>query len=297
MNSRLRWPSMRLNPGQLKSRRPQILRRVTAPFEIAGKMLQVGSYAGIARAKAAETRSPICFAAPTSRLSALEVRALLVRSGSTRGWSGRCLPMSRSSKASATLSTINNFCRFSSLWSTFRRARSTVRSARALESSAQRNCTAGSVHSDRRGARPDFAAVRAGHCKCSAYRRVVAQRLYLVGQHLTRPVGGSMACATSGSAAAEANFPAHRLVIEITESSLFSDLDLARSIAISSRTRESGCRSTTLDRLFLALAPAFAAIRYDQDRPLVHRVNCFRPESAAIVRAVARPRACAQGCL
>jgi EAL domain-containing protein (putative c-di-GMP-specific phosphodiesterase class I) len=85
----------------------------------------------------------------------------------------------------------------------------------------------------------------------------------------------------------EASFPAHRLVIEITESSLFSDLDLARTIATSLKNQ--GIRLSLDD-----FGTGFSSLSHLRSLPfdMIKIDRAFTasvvsdPESAAIVRAV-----------
>ena len=66
----------------------------------------------------------------------------------------------------------------------------------------------------------------------------------------------------------ETGFPANRLVVEITESSLFADLDLARSMVTSLKNQ--GVRLALDDfgtGFCVAVELAIAAVRHDQDRP------------------------------
>jgi len=85
----------------------------------------------------------------------------------------------------------------------------------------------------------------------------------------------------------ERNFPAERLVIEVTESSLFSDLDLAKSLVLSLKNQgvrlaldDFGTGFSSLSHLRL-LPLDFIKI----DRSFVATIHADR-ESAAIVRAV-----------
>ena len=85
----------------------------------------------------------------------------------------------------------------------------------------------------------------------------------------------------------ETAFPAERLVIEITESSLFADIDLARIDRHQPQEpgRAAGARRFR-HRLLVAVAPALAAVRHHQDRPqLRHQYQCQARERA-IIRAV-----------
>jgi EAL domain-containing protein (putative c-di-GMP-specific phosphodiesterase class I) len=86
---------------------------------------------------------------------------------------------------------------------------------------------------------------------------------------------------------AETNFPAERLVIEVTESSLFADLELARTIATSLKNQ--GIRlalddfGTGFSSLSHLRTLPFDIIKID--RSFVSNINSRR-ESLAIVRAV-----------
>jgi len=86
---------------------------------------------------------------------------------------------------------------------------------------------------------------------------------------------------------ADSRFPAERLVIEVTESSLFADIDLARSIATSLKNQ--GIRlalddfGTGFSSLSHLRSLPFDIIKID--RSFVMNINTKR-ESAAIVRAV-----------
>ena len=86
----------------------------------------------------------------------------------------------------------------------------------------------------------------------------------------------------------QTNFPAERLVVEITESSLFADMELARSIVTSLKNQ--GVRialddfGTGYSSLSHLRTLPFDMIKID--RSFVANVNCDR-ESLAIVRAVA----------
>jgi diguanylate cyclase (GGDEF)-like protein len=85
----------------------------------------------------------------------------------------------------------------------------------------------------------------------------------------------------------ERNFPAERLVIEVTESSLFSDLDLARSLVLSLKNQgvrlaldDFGTGFSSLSHLRLLPLDSIKI-----DRSFVSSIGTDR-ESAAIVRAV-----------
>jgi diguanylate cyclase (GGDEF)-like protein len=86
---------------------------------------------------------------------------------------------------------------------------------------------------------------------------------------------------------ADSRFPAERLVIEVTESSLFADIDLARSIATSLKNQ--GIRlalddfGTGFSSLSHLRSLPFDIIKID--RSFIMNINTKR-ESAAIVRAV-----------
>ena len=66
---------------------------------------------------------------------------------------------------------------------------------------------------------------------------------------------------------AETGFPADRLVVEITESSLFADLDLARSIVTSLKNQGMHLALDDFGTGFSACRSALVAVRHDQDRP------------------------------
>ena len=86
---------------------------------------------------------------------------------------------------------------------------------------------------------------------------------------------------------AETGFPAERLVVEVTESSLFGDIDLARTIVEASRTRGSSSRSTisaAASRRCRILAPC-RSTRSRSTESFVASIDKNR-QSAAIVRAV-----------
>jgi len=85
----------------------------------------------------------------------------------------------------------------------------------------------------------------------------------------------------------EAGFPAERLMVEITESSLFSDLDLARTIVTSLKNQ--GIRLALDD-----FGTGFSSLAHLRSLPfdVIKIDRCFvstltrDPESAAIIRAV-----------
>ena len=86
---------------------------------------------------------------------------------------------------------------------------------------------------------------------------------------------------------AETGFPAERLVIEITESSLFADLDLARSIVTSLKNQGIRLALDDFGTGFSSLAH-LRSLPFDIikiDRSFVTNINSKR-ESSAIVRAV-----------
>lgn len=86
----------------------------------------------------------------------------------------------------------------------------------------------------------------------------------------------------------EARFPAGRLVVEITESSLFSDLELARSMVTSLKNQGVRLALDDFGTGFSSLAH-LRALPFDYikvDRCFVSTVET-EPESAAIVKAVA----------
>jgi diguanylate cyclase (GGDEF)-like protein len=85
----------------------------------------------------------------------------------------------------------------------------------------------------------------------------------------------------------EAGFPAERLVVEITESSLFSDLDLARSIVTSLKNQGIRLALDDFGTGFSSLAH-LRSLPFDVikiDRSFVSTLT-RDPESAAIIRAV-----------
>jgi EAL domain-containing protein (putative c-di-GMP-specific phosphodiesterase class I) len=85
----------------------------------------------------------------------------------------------------------------------------------------------------------------------------------------------------------EAGFPAERLVVEVTESSLFADMDLARTIATSLKNQ--GIRLALDD-----FGTGFSSLAHLRSLPfdVIKIDRTFRPpstataQSAAIVRAV-----------
>jgi diguanylate cyclase (GGDEF)-like protein len=86
---------------------------------------------------------------------------------------------------------------------------------------------------------------------------------------------------------AEAGFPADRLVVEITESSLFADLDLARAIVTSLKNQGVKLALDDFGTGFSSLAH-LRSLPFDVikiDRSFVSTIS-NDPESAAIVRAV-----------
>ena len=86
---------------------------------------------------------------------------------------------------------------------------------------------------------------------------------------------------------AEAGFPADRLVVEITESSLFTDLDLARAIVTSLKNQGVKLALDDFGTGFSSLAH-LRSLPFDVikiDRSFVSTIS-NDPESAAIVRAV-----------
>jgi diguanylate cyclase (GGDEF)-like protein len=86
---------------------------------------------------------------------------------------------------------------------------------------------------------------------------------------------------------AEAGFPAERLVVEITESSLFADLDLARTIVTSLKNQGVKLALDDFGTGFSSLAH-LRSLPFDVikiDRSFVSTIS-HDPESAAIVRAV-----------
>jgi len=86
---------------------------------------------------------------------------------------------------------------------------------------------------------------------------------------------------------AEAGFPAERLVVEITESSLFADLDLARAIVTSLKNQGVKLALDDFGTGFSSLAH-LRSLPFDVikiDRSFVSTIT-NDPESAAIVRAV-----------
>jgi diguanylate cyclase (GGDEF)-like protein len=86
---------------------------------------------------------------------------------------------------------------------------------------------------------------------------------------------------------AETNFPADRLVVEITESSLFADIDLARTIVTSLKNQGVRLALDDFGTGFSSLAH-IRSLPFDIikiDRSFVMNLNAKR-ESAAIIRAV-----------
>jgi EAL domain-containing protein (putative c-di-GMP-specific phosphodiesterase class I) len=86
---------------------------------------------------------------------------------------------------------------------------------------------------------------------------------------------------------ADTGFPAERLVIEITESSLFADLDLARTIVTSLKNQGIRLALDDFGTGFSSLAH-LRSLPFDIikiDRSFVSNINSKR-ESSAIVRAV-----------
>ncbi len=78
----------------------------------------------------------------------------------------------------------------------------------------------------------------------------------------------------------ETSFPAERLVVEITESSLFGDIDLARNIIASLKNQGIRLALDDFGTGFSSLSHLrSAAVRPDQDRPVVrHQHSRERPE-------------------
>ena len=86
---------------------------------------------------------------------------------------------------------------------------------------------------------------------------------------------------------AETGFPAERLVVEVTESSLFADIDLARTIVESLKNQGIALALDDFGSGFSSLSHLERlAVRQDQDRP--HRSS---PRSARTARA---RRSCAR---
>jgi EAL domain-containing protein (putative c-di-GMP-specific phosphodiesterase class I) len=86
---------------------------------------------------------------------------------------------------------------------------------------------------------------------------------------------------------AETGFPAERLVVEVTESSLFADVDLARSIVTSLKNQGVRLALDDFGTGFSSLAH-LRSLPFDIikiDRSFVTNINAKR-ESSAIVRAV-----------
>ncbi len=101
------------------------------------------------------------------------------------------------------------------------------------------------------------------------------------GQHLAVAILGRLAGANALYALlTETNFPAERLVVEITETSLFGDMDLARNIVTSLKNQGIRLALDDFGTGFSSLvAPALAAVRPHQDRPVVrHQHPRERPE-------------------
>ncbi|MDQ3143482.1 MAG: bifunctional diguanylate cyclase/phosphodiesterase, partial [Pseudomonadota bacterium] len=87
---------------------------------------------------------------------------------------------------------------------------------------------------------------------------------------------------------AETGFPAERLIVEVTESSLFADIDLARTIVTSLKNQGIGLALDDFGTGFSSLSH-LRALPFDKikiDRSFVATLGRDR-ESAAIVRAVA----------
>ena len=85
----------------------------------------------------------------------------------------------------------------------------------------------------------------------------------------------------------ETGFPAERLVVEVTETSLFADIDLARSIAVSLKNQGIRLALDDFGTGFSSLAH-LRSLPFDMikiDRSFVTNIHANR-ESAAIVRAV-----------
>jgi EAL domain-containing protein (putative c-di-GMP-specific phosphodiesterase class I) len=83
-----------------------------------------------------------------------------------------------------------------------------------------------------------------------------------------RPSSPTAGSPNASSHPAGTGFPAERLVIEVTESSLFADIDLARSIVDQPEEPGNAARARRFRHgLLVAVAPAVAAVRHHQDRP------------------------------
>ena len=235
------------------------------PMEAEGRLIQVGAFVGIAAADPQDARFQICCAAPTSRWTgqggALRPadmfdegmeRALIVHSEIEQGIRlrldhGQFIPFYEPQSDLLTGEIIGFEC-----W-------------RGEHPLSGPSIPTASFRSPKSMASSD--GFRRDH-PCRAYRgRQLGPDIKLSVNISPMQLADSWLAQRIVRLLAEAGFPAERLVVEITESSLFADLDLARTIVTTSRTRASGSRSTISDRLFSSLRPsAIAAPRCHQDR-------------------------------
>ncbi len=278
-----------IQSGAIEAAATAILRRVTAPFEIAGKMLQVGSYAGIARAEAADTplpdllrRADIALERARSARAARPIwfdegmeRALLAHVEIEQGIRyalehHQFLPFF---EPLVDLSTgeIHGF-EVLARWNhplsgiVLPEVFIPIAEEHGLISRLSEQVIASALHT---------AATWPGDFTLSVNISPVQLTDPWLAQRLVRLL-------------AEANFPAHRLVIEITENSLFSDLDLARSIATSLKNQ--GIRLSLDD-----FGTGYSSLSHLRSLPfdMIKIDRSFTAsivsdsESAAIVRAVA----------
>ncbi len=278
-----------VNSGEVEIAATSILRLVTAPFEINGKMLQVGSYAGIAKADAADTplpdllrRADIALERARSARAARPIwfddgmeRALLAHVEIEQGIRyalehHQFLPFF---EPLVDLSTgqIHGF-EVLARWNhplsgiVLPEVFIQVAEEHGLISRLSEQVIASALHT---------AAAWPGDFTLSVNISPIQLADPWLAQRLVRLL-------------AEANFPAHRLVIEITESSLFSDLDLARTIATSLKNQ--GIRLSLDD-----FGTGYSSLSHLRSLPfdMIKIDRSFTasivsdPESAAIVRAVA----------
>ena len=162
----------------------------------------------------------------------------------------------------------------------------------------------GHLHPGRRGNRPDRPGVgeshrrRARRSRATGTRRSrfrsTSRRSQLTDAWLAQRIVRLLT---------ETGFPAERLVVEITESSLFADMDLARSIVTSLKNQGIQLALDDFGTGFSSLvAPALAAVRHDQDRPQLRRQHPFqqgkhgdRPRRDDAGRARSRVPVCVEG--
>jgi diguanylate cyclase (GGDEF)-like protein len=282
------FPLARHETGAVEEISTRVLRRVTAPFELGGQMLQVGSYAGIASAEACDIalpdllrRADIALERARSARAARPIwfddgmeKALIahveIEQGIRYALDHEQFVPFFEPQVDLTTGTITGF----EVLARWNHPLSGLILPEVFIPIAEEHGLIARL-SEQVIANALAQAVQwPGNFSLSVNISPVQLTDPWLAQRLVRLLG-------------ETGFPAHRLVIEITESSLFEDIEMARSIVTSLKNQGVRLSLDDFGTGFSSLAH-LRSLPFDIikiDRSFTQSVN-RDAESAAIVRAV-----------